>query len=291
MILIPQRLFTDPNVRTILRVGNNCVLHKTLSEELIGREAYVSNHVVSIVLAGEQRIGTYEESVFRVRAGELVFLPRGVYYVTDLKPENGNFQSLLFYFDDSTIHDFLARTQVQRVDKGAGDDHLKFPQSPAVKVFTEALMTVFGTTPMGNQFLRLKTLELLHLINAATTDAVFTRFLFRLTLPQKRNIKAFMERNYDKPLKIEDYAYLTGRSETTFRRDFKAYFDTTPQRWIKDRRIEKAIDLLSDRELPVAQLSHEVGYDNTSYFIRKFKQRTGASPKQYMIARRREREV
>ena len=40
-----------------------------------------------------------------------------------------------------------------------------------------------------------------------------------------------MEKNFDKPLKIEDYAYLTGRSLSTFRRDFKSYFEITPQKW------------------------------------------------------------
>lgn len=291
MILIPQRLFSDRNVRTILREGNNCVLHKSLSEALIGREAYVSNHVISIVLAGEQVIRTYDESTIHIRAGELVFLPRGIYYVSDLQPKDGAFQSLLFYFDDPIVHDFLAHTRVQSVDKKAGADHLKFPQSPAVKVFTDALLTIFGDDRMGNQFLQFKTLELLHLISAGTTDQKFAEFLFQITLPRKRNIRSFMERSFDKPLKIEDYAYLTGRSETTFRRDFKAHFSTTPQRWIRERRIEKAIKLLANREMPVAQLSHEVGYDNTSYFIRAFREQTGASPKQYMIAQRREREI
>lgn len=289
MVLIPQRLFTDPNVSILLRDGNNCILRKSLPAALEAREAYLSNHVVSIVLAGEQRIKTYDESVISLAAGELVFLPRGVYYVTDLTPDAGNFESLLFYFDDQTIQDFLAGSQVQNVNRNCTVDHLRYLQSPAISVFTEALLAVFGNKAMGNQFLRLKTLELLHLIEAATTTADFTRFLFRLTLPQKRNIKEFMESNYDKPLKIEDYAYLTGRSETSFCRDFKAYFNTTPQRWIKDRRIEKAVQLLKNGEMSVGQLSHEVGYDNTSYFIREFKDRVGHSPKQYMIARRRER--
>lgn len=290
MILIPQRLFSDGNVRTILREGNNCVLYKTLPEELIGREAYVSNHVVSIVLAGEQRIRTYDESDIRIRAGEVVFLPRGVYYVSDLKPADGPFRSLLFYFDDATIHDFLARTQVQSVNREAGADHLKFVQSPAVRTFADALLTIFGKERMGNEFLRLKTLELLHLIGAGTTSRKFAEFLFRITLPRKRNIHSFMERNFDKPLKVEDYAYLTGRSETTFRRDFKAQFNISPQKWIRERRISKAVDLLAERELPVVDLSREVGYENTSYFIRAFRARTGTSPKQYMIARRRERD-
>ena len=105
-----------------------------------------------------------------------------------------------------------------------------------------------------------------------------------MTLPKKRNVKSFMKENYDKPLKVEDYAYLTGRSMSTFRRDFKAYFDTTPQQWLKEQRLEKALILLSKQEMSVTEVAYEVGYENISYFIRAFKDKAGLSPKQYMLA-------
>lgn len=286
MILIPQRLFSDPKARVILRDGHKCILHKQLDAPLLGREAYVTQHVVSVLLAGEQRLKTYDDKVIRVRAGEVVFLPRGVYYVTDLLPEAGQFRSLLFYFDDDIIHSFLQHSRVTEVDRSMAPDHLKFAQDENIRSFTEALLRIYGGAASGKAFVDLKILELLHLLNARLPDKQFAEFLFRLTLPGKRNIRDFMERNYDKPLKMEDYAYLTGRSLSTFRRDFKSHFSLTPQRWIKDRRLAKAIQLLEGGEMPVTELAYEVGYQNISYFIREFKGKTGQSPKQYMLSRR-----
>ena len=95
-----------------------------------------------------------------------------------------------------------------------------------------------------------------------------------------------MEKNYDKPLKIEDYAYLSGRSISSFRRDFKTFYQTTPQQWLKGRRLDKAIQLLSEQELSVSSLAYEVGYENTSYFIKEFKKKVGQSPKQYILSNR-----
>jgi AraC-like DNA-binding protein len=63
-----------------------------------------------------------------------------------------------------------------------------------------------------------------------------------------------MEKNYDKPLKMEDYAYLTGRSLSTFRRDFKAYYDLTPRQWIKEKRLEKAVQLFQEKEKSVTDV-------------------------------------
>ena len=135
----------------------------------------------------------------------------------------------------------------------------------------------------------MKILELLHLLNDEIGEERLASFLFRLSLPNKRNIKDFIEYNYDKPLKIEDYAYLTGRSVSTFRRDFKSQFSTTPQRWLKEKRMEKALQLTHQGQLSVTQLAYEVGYENVSYFIKEFKAYVGVSPKQYLLNQQRGR--
>lgn len=286
MILLPQRLFDSPQVSTILRDGNVCILRKSLTENVVQREGYISNHAISMVLSGEQQLRTYEGKVIKVRAGELLFIPRGVYYVTDLLPEKGgNFESVLFYFNDDTIREFLTNTTVKEVTREKVPEYLKFPITAPLKSFVEATLQIYEQHRLRTKgVLELKILELLLLLNHQNGDQAFANFLFRLTLPKKRNIKSFMKENYDKPLKVEDYAYLTGRSMSTFRRDFKAYFDTTPQQWLKEQRLEKALILLSKQEMSVTEVAYEVGYENISYFIRAFKDKAGLSPKQYMLA-------
>ena len=79
MILIPQRLFEDERVATILRDGNVCILSKTLTEPIVNREGYISNHVISVLLEGQQQIRTYDGNLITINAGEIVFAPRGVY--------------------------------------------------------------------------------------------------------------------------------------------------------------------------------------------------------------------
>jgi len=288
MILIPQRLFGSKGVRTILRDGNVCILEKQLNKAVTEREGYISNHVISILLSGEQRIQTYDEQTIRVQANEVLFIPRGLYYVTDLLPEDGPFRSLLFYFDDAIIQEFLSTSRVSKVARKNVPDHLKFGIVPSLSFFAESLIQIYQTNRLTNKnFLSLKILELLHLLNGMAQEQQFANYLFQLTLPQKRNIKAFMENNFDKPLKVEDYAYLTGRSVSTFRRDFKSFYDRTPQQWLKEKRMDKALDLLGEKEWTVTDLAYEVGYENISYFIKEFKRKVGISPKQYILSQHR----
>jgi len=284
MILIPQRLFDNPQVSTILRDGNVCILKKELSQPIIQREGYISNHVIAILLSGEQQIKTFDDEIIKVQPNEVLFIPRGMYYITDLLPENGKFESLLFYFDDAIIQEFLSTSKVTQISREAAPNHLKFGVVPSINSFAESLIHIYQSNQLKDKnFLNLKILELLFLLNSLAQKQQFANFLFRLTLPKKRNIKTFMEQNFDKPLKIEDYAYLTGRSLSTFRRDFKSYYDITPQKWIKEKRLEKAIRILEQQEISVTELAYEVGYENISYFIKEFKNKVGQSPKQYIL--------
>lgn len=288
MILIPQKLFEHPQVDVLLRDGNTCILQKELIERVIGKEGYISNHVVSMVLAGKQQIKTFEGEIIEVRANEVLFIPRGLYYITDLLPENGTFQSLLFYFDDALIQEFLATSKVSQFSKEKTPAFLKFGVVPNLQLFAESLIAIYkGNQLKDKNFLNVKILELLYLLNGLAKEQAFADFLFRLTLPKKRNIKTFMEQNFDKPFKIEDYAYLTGRSVSTFRRDFKSYYDLTPQKWLKEKRMEKALQILEEQSISVTELAFEVGYENISYFIKEFKTKVGLSPKQYILSKNR----
>ena len=288
MILIPQRLFEDRQVTTILRDGNVCILKKELQKPVVNREGYISNHVISVVLSGEQQIRTYDDELIKAKANEILFIPRGMYYVSDFLPKEGNFKSLLFYFDDSLIEEFLSTSKVTEISNKAVPNHLKFGVVPSIILFAESLVSIYQSKQLRDKsFLKLKILELLFLLNGLAKEQQFANFLFRLTLPKKRNIKTFMEKNFDKPLKMEDYAYLTGRSVSTFRRDFKSYYDITPQKWLKGKRMEKALHILEQKEISVTELAYEVGYENISYFIKEFKNKVGLSPKQYILSQHR----
>ncbi len=49
-------------------------------------------------------------------------------------------------------------------------------------------------------------------------------------------------------LSLEKFSYLTGRSLTTFKRDFKKSFTMTPQRWLTHKRLELAYYQLTEKK-------------------------------------------
>ena len=99
MLIIPQRLLGESFIKVYFQSHNFTFLKKELEESLIGREAYISRHAISMVMEGEQHIRTYQGEVLKVKAGELAILKRGIYSISDLIIRGEKFKSFLLFFD------------------------------------------------------------------------------------------------------------------------------------------------------------------------------------------------
>ncbi|MEH6681102.1 MAG: helix-turn-helix domain-containing protein [Sediminicola sp.] len=105
-------------------------------------------------------------------------------------------------------------------------------------------------------------------------DAVLANF----DEPGKVDLISFMEKNYMFNMPLEKLGYLTGRSLSTFKRDFVKHFRTTPQRWLTQKRLELAYYQLSEMKRRPVDIYFEVGFENLSHFSFAFKKHFGMSP-------------
>lgn len=125
------------------------------------------------------------------------------------------------------------------------------------------------------------------LMEAKLQEAVFTllqlkpdlgQVLFDFTEPWKINLEEFMNKNYKCDLTVEEFAHYTGRSLSTFKKDFAQTFHLTPSRWIVKRRLEEARNLMDKLGRKPADVYLEVGFKNLSHFSTAFKKEYGFPP-------------
>lgn len=90
-----------------------------------------------------------------------------------------------------------------------------------------------------------------------------------------------MEENYKYDLKIKDFANLANRSLSTFSRDFKKHYNTTPGRWLTNRRLKRAKAILETTDKSISQVVFECGFKNASHFSRVFKNKFNTSPSDF----------
>lgn len=288
MLLIPQRLFPLPFVESLLYDGESCILTKKLDQPALNRQSYISTLVLSYVQRGVQQIKNYDGEVINVSSGQLIVLPKGIYTISDLIPEDNAFETVLFFIHDQLIDDFLSQLNwTPRRDATSKKSYLHLEAFELLPSYTKSLRQLYAKRSFKSEaILKLKLLELLHLFAQSESGMDFVKFLVDTRTGQFRNLQKFMESNFDKPLKVEDYAYMTGRSLSSFRRDFRQHFDNTPQQWLKEKRMEKALQLLTKATENVTQIAYEVGYENISHFIKEFKKKYHLTPKQFILKER-----
>ncbi|MBO4906312.1 MAG: helix-turn-helix transcriptional regulator [Bacteroidaceae bacterium] len=96
---------------------------------------------------------------------------------------------------------------------------------------------------------------------------------------RKIELKDYMEKNFRSDYSMTKFARATGRSLSTFKRDFKKFSDLSPERWLTNRRLLAAYDLLR-RGRRVTDVCFDVGFKNVSHFSAIFKKRFNMTPSQ-----------
>jgi len=133
---------------------------------------------------------------------------------------------------------------------------------------------VQGAFPSNIAALKLvEAVSILRLVEPAI-DSILANF----EEPGKIDLAGFMEKNYMSNLPMARFGYLTGRSLSTFQRDFKRIFHTTPQRWLTRKRLELAHYKLEEKKERPVDVYLEVGFEDLSHFSYAFRKCFGYSP-------------
>ena len=287
--ILPQLFYESPHIQKIMVDGSSCIVYKKLDEAVWHKEGYVSTHAITLVLKGFLRIENADGLFVEVPAGKMVFLPKGLYMISDILPEDGSFEAMVFFFDKEIVCRFINSLKLKTKKTGC-ISHILLNYTDQMKVFTNYLRMQYGKGTKPNpELTAMKLFEFLHLISSSQTDDSFLNALSTLNNKERKGLKEFMNTNFSKPLSIEDYSYLTGRTLSTFRRDFKTQFGgISPKQWLIDKRLEKAHELLSSKNITVSEVVEETGYENIPHFIKAFHKKYGIPPKQYLIQKRKE---
>ncbi|MGL4623374.1 MAG: AraC family transcriptional regulator [Culicoidibacterales bacterium] len=91
----------------------------------------------------------------------------------------------------------------------------------------------------------------------------------------------FIHTNYDNSILIQDIATYLAIDRSYLHRLFKKQLNLSPQQYLTNFRIERAIKLLTTTSLSIGDISRSVGYPDTLLFSKTFKKTTGISPTNY----------
>ena len=96
-----------------------------------------------------------------------------------------------------------------------------------------------------------------------------------------RRVVEYINDNLTRDLTLAEIARVAGMSPHYFSRAFKQSTGTPPHRYVTNCRVEQAKRLLTDEELPLAEVGLRVGFPNQSHFTTLFHRLTGVTPKAF----------
>ena len=106
----------------------------------------------------------------------------------------------------------------------------------------------------------------------------FEMYLYSLISKETSPFKKTIESNVYSNLKLEEIAFLCNMSLSTFKRNFIAEYQVSPGKWLQDKRLQRAKELLENGDLKASDIYLDFGYSNLSNFSIAFKNKFGISP-------------
>ena len=96
-----------------------------------------------------------------------------------------------------------------------------------------------------------------------------------------KQVLKYMEEHYKEKVTLSMLAGRAGMNEQYFCRFFRKMTGKTPITYLNDYRIGHAAEALIKSDARIVEICYENGFENVSYFIRKFKEAKGMTPKEY----------
>lgn len=153
--------------------------------------------------------------------------------------------------------------------------------APVVAHIFSELYTAHAVPDTG--YLRLKVLELLHVLSRLKSrdDVQQTDYFNQHQVECARRAAKLLTQKLTVHQTIEQLAQDVGLSATALKTCFKGVYGSSVYAYQKEYRLQLAQKLLTETDSTIAEIAHQIGYENPNKFSSAFRQSLGMAPTQY----------
>lgn len=270
-----NRLFKQLKVDDLLFTEYKCLEERSVFQIWSHYNYFV------YVLRGKKKWQTVS-SEYMIHAGEAIFVKRGANIIH--KFFEVDFCALIIFVPDHFIQDVVQNdpAKLSKAPTENTDAVIPIHLDETLSAYFQSLFAYFlkDESP-SKSLLEIKFKELILNLVSSIQNQPLCQYFKSLCHTSKTSLREVMEMNFAYNLKLEEFARLSGRSLTTFKRDFAETFHASPGKWLTKRRLDYSKCLLETTDKNINQLAFESGFENTSHFIKVFKKEFGTTPLQF----------
>lgn len=198
--------------------------------------------------------------------------------------DSRNIREVTIQFSADLLGDsLLAKNQMKSLDVmfERSRNGIAFEASAIMRLYTK----IDEITRLQSGFYRvLKLLEILYELSIEEkfhqlSSSSFANVSTSSDSRRVRRVEDYINKNYNKEIRLQTLADLIGMTPTAFSRFFKLRTGRTISDYIIDMRLGYAARLLADSTMSIVEICYECGFNNVSNFNRIFKRKKECSPK------------
>jgi AraC-like DNA-binding protein len=162
----------------------------------------------------------------------------------------------------------------------------KFNNDFLIQKYIEGLLFYFETPSLVNEdILILKLKEIMILLSQTQNVQTVNVILSQLFSPVTYSFRQIIESNLFSHVSVEDLAQKTNLSVSSFKREFAKLYNSSPASYIKNKRLEKAGELLLTSDNRITDIAFECGFNDLANFTKSFHNKYNTSPTYYRLNR------
>ncbi|PSL25341.1 helix-turn-helix domain-containing protein [Chitinophaga ginsengisoli] len=250
-------------------------INSTYLIEEISPQHFIDEHYFMYVVKGV--VVLYDGNQYQeLRSGQSCIARKnrlGRYYKTK---EDGELEKVILSLDTSFLKQFYDRHKTTVTKFESTETCIPVNKSELLDDYIRSLQRVYNRGQIRAPFSNVKREELLLILLEQQPE--LAGLFFDFGIPAKINLEEFMVRNYPFNVSIERFAFLTGRSISAFKRDFRQIFNETPSRWLVLKRLQEAYFLIDQKGMKPSDIYLDLGFETLSHFSFAFKKQFGLTP-------------
>jgi len=240
------------------------------------KEQFIPDHVFIYVAKGAISFFNGNKN-YTVKRGECAIMRKNCLLKFVLEENKEDFDPVIFCFEQEFLQGFQKKHKTSVTYSKSNDAIIRVQQTDFIQNFIKSLEPYYkGIMQLHEAFEDLKYEELLVIL--LQNQPELTGILFNYDIPGKVDLEKFMNRNFKFNVSNERFAHLTGRSISSFKRDFKTVFGDTPSNWLVKKRLQEAYFLISQHNKTPSDIFLDLGFEDLSHFSFAFKKMYGQNP-------------
>lgn len=242
----------------------------------IGREQFIAEHVFVYVIKGRLQ-GSYGGRPATLSAGCYGLVRKNRLGNIQHANDDEQVQKVIVVLDEAFLRIYQVKYKIGPKRFDGQEPFLELPAHQVIADFINSLLPYYDIKGGVDQPLAdIKREELLLVL--LKLYPVLSGVLFDFGTPHKINLEEFMNRNYRYNVSIQRFAFLTGRSLSAFKRDFKLLFNQTPGRWLVERRLMESKLLIEQQHKRPSEIYLDLGFESLAHFSVAFKKQYQETP-------------